>query len=528
MNTELNNTIGSLVHSIYGITGEPPFLEIEKRKVAGITLNHSDIKNDWIFVALKGEKEHGLNYLKQVEANKPAAVLMDEDEQELLGELDISKSDSSNIAYYKNTPVIMISNLRNRLSDLGNKFYSHNNLQWIGITGTNGKSSIAHMLGQSLSHLGHKTAVVGSVYNGFPSTYKSTYKSTDKSTDKDQQEHMMDSSLTTPDILTLCRYASEFKKQGAEYVALECSSHALSQGRTDGLNLVCGVFTNLTMDHTDYHANMEEYAASKYRLFGYPELEYAVINYDDPIGVKWYDQLRSDKKCLSYGSPKADIFAEDINIGKDSTSFNVHSPQGKGMLNISTCSLWGVDNALATLGVLLHLGYKLNDSLDAISESAPLAGRMQKVPFIDRADFIIDYAHSPDALMRTLQSARHQLDEGGELWIVFGCGGNRDTDKRGTMGKIADEYADRIILTNDNPRYEDAAIIINEIMQGIKKNKSIIIQDRGAAIQHAFINAKPNDLVLVAGKGHESHQDIMGEKRQFNDYEFVAHQLNYS
>lgn len=511
MNKELNNTIGSLVSTLMG---EPTFGDIEKRKVSGIALNHNDVKNDWLFVALQGKKEHGLNYLDEVELKKPAAVLMDENERELLNELNIKEPSASTMPHYKDIPVIMINDLRDHLGYLGNKVYDIENLQWLGITGTNGKSSIAHMLGQSLNNLGHSTAVVGGVYNGFPPKQSGPAMPT------------MDSSLTTPDILTLCRYGNEFKQQGAEYVALECSSHALSQRRTDGLNLVCGVFTNLTTDHTDYHPTMEEYAASKYRLFEYPSLEYAVINYQDPLGVKWYEKLRSHKQCLSYASPQADIFAEYIKISKDLTSCKVHSPLGKGMLNIRTCSSWGVDNALATLGVLLHLGYKLTEALDAISASEPLSGRMQQISFSDHADFIIDYAHSPDALIRTLQSARHHLDEDGELWLVFGCGGDRDASKRGAMGTVADDYADRIILTNDNPRYEDPDVIINEIMTGIKRGDPLVIHDRGEAIHNAFINAKPNDLVIVAGKGHESYQDTMGKKRKFNDYQFVTHELN--
>lgn len=512
MNKELNNTLGSLMSALAGEPsfsdiGQRPFSNIGQRRVAGISLDTRDVKSDWVFVALQGAKEHGLEHLKNLKGKKLAAVLLDKSEATLLK--GIGADEKATIPYYEDTPVIMIDDLRSHLSDLGKNIYDVSKMQWIGVTGTNGKSSITHMLGQSLSNLGAKTAVIGGVYNGFTTT-----------------QDVTESSLTTPDILTLCRYGDEFKKQGAAYIALECSSHGLRQKRTDGLNFVCGVFTNLTTDHTDYHANMDEYEASKFRLFEYPELKYSVINYADPVGVRWYEKLKSHKECLSYGSPKADIFAEDVKIGNDFTSFNVSTPQGKGMANIQTCSLWGVDNALATLGVLIHLEYRLPEALDAISESVPLSGRMQKVSFTDHADFIIDYAHSPDALLRTLQSARQQLEGSGNLWVVFGCGGDRDIGKRKIMGKIADEYADKIILTDDNPRYEEPSKIVSDIMAGINKNDPLILHDRGEAIHNAFTNAKPNDLVVVAGKGHESYQDSMGEKRKFNDYEFVTRTLN--
>ncbi len=500
-----NITIGDLLSD--DIRNDIVTAEVKSRKVAGLSLNHRDVQDDWVFVALKGGKEHGLNYLSQVAQHKPAAILLDETEYDLANEFDIHQQGASTTLYYKDTPVIMVNNLRGSLDSLGKRFYDQQDLQWLGVTGTNGKSSIAHMLGQSLNNLGHKAAVVGGVYNGFSNTRNE------------------EASLTTPDILTLMRYGSDFKRQGAEYVALECSSHALSQHRTKGLNLVCGVFTNLSMDHADYHKSIEDYEMSKYRLFEYPSLEYAVINCADPVGAKWYKKLRTEKKCLSYGNHQADIFAEDVvtyDKNSDSGSFTVHSPQGKGVLNIRTCSSWGVDNALATLGVLLHLDVKLADALSAIADVEPLSGRMERISFADNADFIIDYAHSPDALLRTLQSARSQMDKDGKLWVVFGCGGNRDPSKRAVMGKIADKHADKLVLTNDNPRYEDPMGIIKEIMLGINTSDPVIIHDRGDALEYAFTNAKREDLVVVAGKGHESYQETMGEKRAFNDHTFIT------
>lgn len=516
MNKLHSITCGELAKSLAGLSQvsqlDNSVRNIASKNIIGIALNHQDLQPGWLFVALgsikDGGKQHGLDYLAEIKAKSPLAVLVDTKDARASRFI----GDSS---LHHNLPIIKIDDLRSKLPQLGRLIYNEDDLQWIGITGTNGKSSVAHILGDGLTKLGSATAVIGTVYNGFSNK---------------QHRSSLDSSLSTPDILSLRRYGYEFKRQGAKYVALECSSHGLSQHRTDGLNISCGVFTNLSNDHLDYHKDINDYEKSKYRLFEYPSIKYAVINYADPVGVKWYKQLEHKIECLSYGgdsSKGADLYADAVAIGKEETSAVVYSPMGKGKLKVKNCSYWGMSNSLAALGVMLHLDFDFQDSLHVLSAVTPLDGRMQKISYPDMPDFVVDYAHSPDALEQTLISAKQQLAEPGKLWVVFGCGGERDRSKRKLMGAVADKYADKIILTNDNPRGEEPATIIENIMAGVRNRDVVAIQDRGDAIIFALAQATKDDLVLVAGKGHEKYQEIMGTQHYFNDYEFISDRIKH-
>ena len=497
MNKGNSITIGELVKDL---ASSPIPLELAAKEVKGIGLDHRQIKKDWVFIALRGTKEHGLRFVSQFKEELPLAILLDEKDEIRSREAEVIKD--------KKISVIRIKDLASRVAELGMTVYKTEDLQWIGVTGTNGKSSIVHILGTCLNKLGASTAVVGTVYNGFPS---------------DPQPN--DTNLTTPDALSLRRYGYEFGRKGAQYVVTECSSHGLSQKRIDGLNMFCAVFTNLSRDHLDYHKNMRDYEKSKYRLFQYSSVKYGVINIGDSVGAKWYKEIKDNISCLSYGTKGADIFAEDIKICADESSAMVSSPRGKGKLRVKTYSSWGISNSLASLGVMLHLKFEFQDCMDALAQVEPLAGRMQRISNPDKADFIVDYAHSPEALKLTLASAREQLRPSAKLWLVFGCGGERDKDKRRIMGEIADKYADNIVLTNDNPRQEDPRAIIEDIMKGIRRKDLVVLQERSDALQFALATAEPNDLVLVAGKGHETYQETMGVKRHFNDYDFINERI---
>ena len=511
-----------------GIAAIKPTLA--QRQVAGIALDHRQLQNDWVFVALGSENDdrqsHGLQHLKAAKAkqkHKMSAVLLDSNDKDMQNwdgnmtrEAGVGLDDT-----IAEAPLIFIDDLRAKLPLLGDRVYDSAGCRWLGITGTNGKSSIAHLLCQALNNLGEKCAVIGGVYNGFA----------------DLPATRAAAGLTTPDGLTLRRHAAGFKRQGAVYVALECSSHGLDQHRADGLDICGAVFTNLTPEHGDYHKDFKSYEESKRRLFEFPSLQFGVINYDDPVGRKWLSEgiaAKGKLNLLSYSiaaksqadKDGPDLLATELKLSRDACVAKVRTAKhGSGELKISTPSVWALSNAAACLAVLLQLGHELKSATAAIAQAKPLAGRMQKLASKTAADFIVDYAHTPVALNETLKSARQQLGEKAKLWLVFGCGGERDQDKRKLMGEVADKYADEVILTNDNPRAEDPAKIIDDIKRGFSSKTPQVEPQRSAALDLAIASAAPHDLVLVAGKGHESHQEIKGEFFPFNDYDYLNSRL---
>ena len=559
MNNQHSTTIGELVKEF---TGSPIFSEVSSLTARGLALHHSQLEQGWVFVALKGWQRHGLDYLRQAQDSGAVAVLT---EAQDLTQSEYSESISP-------IPIIPINDLHSRLPVLADRMFGEDKLQWLGITGTNGKSSVAHILAQSLGHLGCKTAVVGTVYNGFPDVSKDG-----DAGDTEYTEDVSPASLTmtTPDILTLRRLGAEFQSKGAKCVAIECSSHALHQNRIEGLNINVGVFTNITDEHRDYHGNMNSYIAAKRRLFQLPSLKFAVLNYDDNMGVKWHRELKASDAplnthgtnipCYTYGinNTTADICATQLCVNFEGSSAHITTAQGSGMLHTKILGTWGIANNLAALGVMLHkgnnlgndLGYDLSDCLSALSKAVPLAGRMQKVESPSGAIFIVDYAHTPDAMEKLLSNLKqlssksrrggaalrpqkynksagernpsNEINPRGKLWVVFGCGGNRDREKRGVMGNIAANYADKVVLTNDNPRDEKPVKIIADIMAGITATTEVVVEvDRSKALELVLSNASANDVVVVAGKGHESYQEVAGERSFFNDYKYLQHRIN--
>ncbi len=555
MNNQYSTTIGELVKEF---TGSPIFCDVSSLTVRGLALHHSQLEQGWVFVALKGWQRHGLDYLRQAQDSGAVAVLT---EAQDLTQSEYSGSTSP-------IPIIPINDLHSRLPVLADRMFGEDKLQWLGITGTNGKSSVAHILAQALGHLGCKTAVVGTVYNGFPAVSKDGDAGDTDDTDDASHASL---TMTTPDILTLRRLGAEFQSKGAKCVAIECSSHALHQNRIEGLNINVGVFTNITDEHRDYHGNMNSYIAAKRRLFQLPSLKFAVLNCDDNMGVKWHRELKdSDTPCYTYGinNSTADICATQLCVNFEGSSAHITTAQGSGMLHTKILGTWGIANNLAALGVMLHkgndlgcdLGYDLSDCLSALSKAVPLAGRMQKVESPSGAIFIVDYAHTPDAMEKLLSNLKQlsgknrrggaalrpqkynkgdneianktrrgeaALRPQGKLWVVFGCGGNRDREKRGVMGNIAANYADKVVLTNDNPRDEKPVKIIADIMAGITATTEVVVEvDRSKALELVLSNASADDVVVVAGKGHESYQEVAGERSFFNDYQYLQHRIN--
>lgn len=382
-----------------------------------------------------------------------------------------------------------------------------------GVTGTNGKTSCSQWLAQLLTKIGTRSAVIGTLGSGFPS-------------------HLTVTGFTTPDAVQLQRSLADLRAQGAAAVAMEVSSHGLYQGRVNGVAFGVAVFTNLTQDHLDYHGTMAEYEAAKTRLFDWVGLKGAVINRDDAMGQRLLARLAANgagTTVYEYGlggdatsvHGNHVLRAEDIRATTAGTRFTLHVDAHSQQITVPLIGDFNISNALAVLGAALAANLPLDAAVAALTTLTPVSGRMEQIGQPGQPLVVIDYAHTPDALDKTLAALRPVADaRGGKLVCVFGCGGNRDAGKRPQMGAAAERLADALVLTSDNPRSEVPADIMAQIAAGLAKpDAARRIEDRASAILQAVRTAQAADVVLVAGKGHESTQEIMGKKRPFSDQE---------
>jgi UDP-N-acetylmuramyl-tripeptide synthetase len=371
-----------------------------------------------------------------------------------------------------------------------------------GVTGTNGKTSCALWIAQALDACGRRAAVLGTLGNGLigalaPATH------------------------TTPDVTVLHELLKQFVEAGAKAVAMEVSSHGLDQGRVNGAKFDVALFTNLTRDHLDYHKTMAAYGAAKAKLFTWPGLRTAVINADDAFGQSLIDAARArGQRILTYGFASADIAATVERMDRRGIALDVSTPWGRAQLAAPMVGAFNAQNLLGVLGVLLASDVPLADAVAALGRLVPPPGRMQRLGGDDKPLVVVDYAHTPDALEKVLLALQPAVTEGGELVCVFGCGGDRDPGKRPEMGRVAAAMATRIVVTSDNPRSEDPAEIAGAVVRGIREaghRRWTIEGDRAAAIRGAIAEARTGDVVLIAGKGHETYQERVGVRTPFSD-----------
>ena len=380
----------------------------------------------------------------------------------------------------------------------------------IGVTGTNGKTSCAHWLASSLSALNKKTALIGTLGNGFYGELTPTVN-------------------TTPDPLSVQHLIKDYLQQGAQCIAMEVSSHGLVQGRVNGVAFDVALLTNLSRDHLDYHGSMESYAQAKAGLFEWHGLKYAVLNLDDPFGVALRESIdRSKVKVVGYGFGKGDVSGRNLKLSESGLELDVDSRWGNGKIRSDLLGTFNASNLLGVLTTLLVSGVSFDAALAQLSKVVPVSGRMQRLGGANQPLVIVDYAHTPDALEKVLLTLRDVISgsdtKQAKLICVFGCGGERDKGKRPLMGEIATRLADRVVITSDNPRSENARDIIAAIAQGASANYHIEA-DRAAAIFAAITSAKSGDVVLIAGKGHEDYQEINGVKLPFSDVEVATKAL---
>ncbi|HZQ59726.1 MAG TPA: UDP-N-acetylmuramoyl-L-alanyl-D-glutamate--2,6-diaminopimelate ligase [Casimicrobiaceae bacterium] len=401
-----------------------------------------------------------------------------------------------------------IEGLQHKLGHIADFIYgSPSGFMWmVGVTGTNGKTTCAQAIAQCLQHCGQRAAVMGTLGNGFVGD-------------------MQPATHTTPDAAALHEQLAQYRQRGAKAVAMEVSSHGLDQGRVNGIEFDIALFTNLSRDHLDYHGTMSAYGAAKARLFAWPGLHACVINRDDAFGQSLADSVRArGAKVLTYGFSGADIAGSNLRATPEGITFTVNTPWGRAEVTSRLIGAFNASNLLGVLGVLLTSGIAIDKSVEAIVTVEPPRGRMQRFGGGDAPLVIVDYAHTPDALEKALTALRPITQKGRELVCVFGCGGDRDAGKRPQMGRIAAQLADRVIVTNDNPRTEDPSAIAETVLHGIREtaNRRWALElDRAAAIAMAISKAQPGDVVLIAGKGHEDYQDRNGVREHFSDAEEV-------
>ncbi|MFN3586457.1 MAG: UDP-N-acetylmuramoyl-L-alanyl-D-glutamate--2,6-diaminopimelate ligase [Moraxellaceae bacterium] len=458
-------------------------------RVTAIVTDSRAVRPGMLFAAVKGSERDGRDFIPAAIAAGASAVMADRD----------ARLPASTVM--DGVPVIAVQDLAAALGPIAARFHDEPSRQMrvLAVTGTNGKTSVANLLAACLNQLGEKTAVLGTLGNGFPGELeKSTH--------------------TTVEACTLQGLLAGYRNAGARAVAMEASSHGLVQGRLNGTQIDIALFTNLTRDHLDYHGDMERYAAAKELLFRWPGLNAAVLNADDPVSARYAAVLPADTRCLRYSQQgAADISVLRVALTMQGLSLAISLPDGDIDVDVPLLGRFNVSNVLAVAGGLHAFGVPAADIARALRGVRPVPGRMESLVG-EHPTVVVDYAHTPDALEKVLQSLREHAK--GRLVCVFGCGGDRDRGKRAEMGAIAARLADDVIITSDNPRSESAAAIADDIREGAGEKASVLL-DRRQAIHRGIAAASRHDIVLVAGKGHEDYQEVAGVRHPFSDIQEV-------
>jgi len=499
MNSNLK-PIMSLKTLLQAYLNEAQCAQIAALTLTGMSLDSRKITEGMLFVALNGTQTHGLKFVQKVVEQGAVAIIWE--------------SNDTMTAPTLNIPLLEIKNLSEKLGAIAHQYFScpSGDLSMIGITGTDGKTSISHFLAQAINaQTANHCHVIGTLGIGTPN-------------------HLAQATHTTPDVITVHQILQQQKNQYAKVVAMEVSSHALDQGRVNAVQFNTAVLSNLSRDHLDYHHTVAAYAAAKEKLFYWPNLENIVVNIDDAMGLRLAKaRANSGVRVIAYGLnipkslPKGVelILAQQAQFDHRGIVANIVTPIGESQLIAPILGRFNLSNLLAVLGVLITQNYSLEQALAQIAQVKTVAGRMQRITaksekIAEKRLVVVDYAHTPAALEQALLASREHTQQ--RLICVFGCGGDRDTGKRPLMAQNAERLADRIIVTDDNPRFEDAAKIFNDIKQGFKTLDKVIFEhNRYKAIRLAIGAAQAGDMVLIAGKGHETVQIVKDAANPFDD-----------
>ncbi len=483
----------------------------------GLSLNSNKVHEEFLFLACAGvgkpsqTPHHGIAYAGQA-INRGATCVAWEPTAELQEMPEVCALQDK-----PDVPLIKVEGLLEKSGYIAARFYQHptREMQVIGITGTNGKTSIAHFIARLTGLLAEQnntedcTTLIGTLGNG-------------------RYGQLQQSTHTTPDAVTVQQLMADYRDQGIQTVIMEVSSHALSQGRVNGVEFDTAVLTNLSRDHLDYHGDMQSYAAEKLKLFLTPGLKNIVLNLDDAFSEQIRTELNQQAAPVTYArqNSSADYSVSDIRLDNKGIHFKLQHNQQSWPVSTPLIGEFNIDNILAALAVLAVQGYPLKDIINAVNNLQTIPGRMERITIAGQTQqplIIIDYAHTPDALAKAIQAVRAHTSKEGKLYCVFGCGGDRDQGKRPLMAQAAEEQADQLMITSDNPRSEDPEQIIKDISSGLKNTQKVWTEtDRAQAIARVLKAAGSQDSVLIAGKGHETYQEINGTRFPFSDRDCVV------
>jgi UDP-N-acetylmuramoyl-L-alanyl-D-glutamate--2,6-diaminopimelate ligase len=451
-----------------------------------LTLDSRNVRPGDLFLAVPGSKVDGRAHIADALKLGAAAVAYQVEGATVLPLTDV--------------PLIPVKGLIAQLSSIAGRFYGEPSrlVNMVGVTGTNGKTSITQLVAQALDALGEHCGLIGTLGTGFYGALQS-------------------GRLTTPDPIAVQSTLYDLKKGGAHAVAMEVSSHALDQGRVAALDFDIAVLSNLSRDHLDYHGSMQAYAEAKARLFAWPGLKCRVLNLDDDFGRQLAEQ-EQDSRLITYSlaDSAATLYCCDTRFDDHGVRATLVTAHGEYSLSSRLLGRFNLSNVLAAVGVLMGMAYPLDDILKVMRNVEGPVGRMQRLGGGDKPLVVVDYAHTPDALDQVLQALRPHAK--GQLLCLFGCGGDRDSGKRPLMAEVAERLADRVLVTDDNPRSEDPLRIFDDIRAGFSSAaNATFVAGRAAAIVQLIASASVDDVIVLAGKGHEDYQEINGERQPFSD-----------
>ncbi len=471
-------------------------------EISGLAIDHRKVRPGYLFLACCGISTHGKFFIEKAIDAGAVAIVVETETPEEMGSIS---------SQHCCIPMFAIEKLSMKLSAIAARFYFEPSKYFslVGITGTNGKTSCAHLLAQCLNEPKHPCGVLGTLGAGIWGRTRPIER-------------------TTPDAIELQSWLYEMQQEHASYVAMEVSSHGLTQGRVTACLFDIAVFTNLTRDHLDYHGDMASYGKAKLQLFTRPELAKAVLNLDDPYTNTIIANLRPSVEVVgitlnsSIEMEKMNIIsASNIRLEQQGLSFDVNSPWGCGRLQSRLLGDFNVSNLLAVVAVALFQGLPFKKILERLTSVQAPAGRLETFDRHAMPLIVVDYAHTPDAMKKVLETLQTYIS--GKLYLLFGCGGDRDRGKRAKMGALAEQLADVVWLTDDNPRTEKSIDIIDDILAGVQEPQSIFVEfDRAIAIKNIISVATADDVVLIAGKGHESYQIVGDEQLEFSDRDWVT------
>lgn len=467
-----------------------------------ITSDSRKVVTGDVFAAVKDDLADGRQYISRAIAQGAVAVMSEAQ----------NDGESGTICYMDGVPVVYIKDLNRHLSRLAEEFYQHPaaNLKLIGVTGTNGKTTTTHLIAQCAKELGEISAVMGTIGNGILG-------------------ELVPSKNTTGFAIEVQSNFRLLQEKQTSLVAMEVSSHGLVQNRVAAVAFSAAVFTNLTRDHLDYHGDMQHYEDAKWLLFSTHKSDKQIINVDDDVGLKWLERLPQACAVSMENRIPADwqgawVLVNQVDYHDHGATIHFDSTWGKASLESPLYGAFNVSNAMLAIATLLMMNYPLDAVIKSASALQPVCGRMEVFSAPERPTVIVDYAHTPDALEKALLAVR--LHFRGKIWCVFGCGGDRDKGKRALTGRVAEKFADYVVMTDDNSRSEEPKAIINDILSGfVNAGHAIAISERTEAITTAIVQAKADDVVLIAGKGHEDYQIIGDRKIDYSDRLTVAQLL---